>query len=211
MFPSEGHLGTVCQADPIRHAISILSNAPESAVFDLDNFEIDGFAAAGAVPDSNSDDTARIEVSGHLAGEDLAGPVGGFIHQDGLQLAVVAGLGRGHCNTATVVIALDMTIVATSIPTISSELNSASGYLWIGAAYLLATAAGGPVWAKLSDIWGRKPVYLAATVTFGASSIICALSNSIGMLITGRALQGTAGGGLLQLVNIVISDIFSMR
>lgn len=104
-----------------------------------------------------------------------------------------------------------MTIVATSIPTISSELDSASGYLWIGAAYLLATAAGAPVWAKLSDIWGRKPIYLAATVTFAASSVICALSNSVGMLITGRALQGTAGGGLLQLVNIVISDIFSMR
>ncbi|KAI4127673.1 MAG: hypothetical protein LQ341_006768, partial [Variospora aurantia] len=107
--------------------------------------------------------------------------------------------------------ALDMTIVATAIPTISADLKSASGYLWIGGAYLLANAAGAPLWAKLSDIWGRKPILLAAVTIFAASSVVCALASSIMMLIVGRALQGTAGGGLLQLVNIVISDIFSMR
>ncbi|KAL8820586.1 MAG: hypothetical protein Q9223_001235 [Gallowayella weberi] len=107
--------------------------------------------------------------------------------------------------------ALDMTIVATAIPTISSQLNSASGYLWIGGAYLLANAAGAPLWAKLSDIWGRKPILLAAVTMFAGSSVVCAMAKSIKMLIIGRAFQGTAGGGLLQLVNIVISDIFSMR
>ncbi|KAL8940611.1 MAG: hypothetical protein Q9216_002724 [Gyalolechia sp. 2 TL-2023] len=107
--------------------------------------------------------------------------------------------------------ALDMTIVATAIPTISADLQSASGYLWIGSAYLLANAAGAPLWAKLSDIWGRKPILLAAVTFFAASSVICALAKNMVMLIVGRALQGTAGGGLLQLVNIVISDIFSMR
>lgn len=104
-----------------------------------------------------------------------------------------------------------MTIVATAIPTISSELHSASGYLWIGGAYLLANAAGAPVWAKISDIWGRKPILLVAVAMFLGSSIMCALANSMEMLIVARALQGTAGGGLLGLVNIVISDIFSMR
>lgn len=103
MFLSEAHLGTVCQADPIRDAISILSDAPESTIFDLYDFEIDGFAAAGVVPDSNSDDTARKEMLSHLAGEDLPGPVGGFIHEDGIQSAVVAGLGRGHCSAVIVV------------------------------------------------------------------------------------------------------------
>ena len=101
--------------------------------------------------------------------------------------------------------------MATAIPTISSDLHSASGYLWIGGAYLLATAAGAPVWAKISDIWGRKPILLAAVAMFLGSSIMSALANSMEMLIVARALQGTAGGGLLQLVNIVISDIFSMR
>lgn len=107
--------------------------------------------------------------------------------------------------------ALDSTIVATAIPTISADLHSAAGYLWIGSAYLLANAAGSPLWAKLSDIWGRKPILLAAVTFFAASSVICALAKNMTMLIVGRALQGTAGGGLLQLVNIVISDIFSMR
>lgn len=104
-----------------------------------------------------------------------------------------------------------MTIVATAIPTISSELHSASGYLWIGGAYLLANATAAPVWAKLSDIWGRKPMLLIAVAIFLGASIICALARSMKVLIIGRALQGTAGGGLFQLVNIVISDIFSMR
>lgn len=109
------------------------------------------------------------------------------------------------------VAALDQTIVATAIPTISAQLQSASGYTWIGGAYLLANAAAGPIWAKLSDIWGRKPILLAAVALFFGSSIICAKASTMRMLIIGRSLQGTAGGGLIQLVNITISDLFSMR
>ena len=107
--------------------------------------------------------------------------------------------------------ALDQTIVATSIPTISAELNSASGYTWIGGAYLLANAAAGPIWAKCSDIWGRKPAILGSVALFAIASLIAALSVSMRMLIAARALQGTAGGGVLQLVLITISDMFSMR
>ena len=107
--------------------------------------------------------------------------------------------------------ALDMTIVATAIPTITSDLRSSSGYSWIGGAYLLANAAGAPLWSKFSDIWGRKLIILIAISMFLGSSILCALARSMKILIVGRALQGTAGGGLIQLVNIVISDIFSMR
>ncbi|KAK5716855.1 hypothetical protein LTR17_016306 [Elasticomyces elasticus] len=101
--------------------------------------------------------------------------------------------------------------MATSIPTIAAQLHSASGYVWIGSAYLLANAAAGPIWAKLSDIWGRKPALLGAVALFAGASIMAALSVSMRMLIAARALQGTAGGGLLQLVFITISDLFSMR
>ena len=101
--------------------------------------------------------------------------------------------------------------MATAIPTIASDLHSTAGYSWIGGAYLLATAAGSPIWATLSDIWGRKPILLVAVAIFGGGSLMCALSNSMEMLIAARALQGVASGGLMQLVNIVISDIFSMR
>ncbi|RMZ91576.1 hypothetical protein DV736_g1185, partial [Chaetothyriales sp. CBS 134916] len=107
--------------------------------------------------------------------------------------------------------ALDVTIVATAIPTITADLHSPSGYAWIGGAYVIANAAGVPIWAKLSDIWGRKPILLLAVLVFIASSIICALAVSMKMLIIGRAVQGVAGGGLILMVNIVISDLFSMR
>ncbi|KAK3716875.1 hypothetical protein LTR37_006225 [Vermiconidia calcicola] len=112
---------------------------------------------------------------------------------------------------ALFIAALDATILATSIPTITAQLHSAAGYFWIGAAYLLANAAAAPIWAKCSDIWGRKPALLAAVAVFAASSLIAALSVNMRMLIAARALQGTAGGGLVQLVNITISDLFSMR
>ncbi|KAH8633704.1 hypothetical protein IG631_12339 [Alternaria alternata] len=97
--------------------------------------------------------------------------------------------------------ALDATIVATALPTISSDLNSAAGYTWIGGAYLLANAASGPIWAKLSDIWGRKPIMLAALAIFFASSAVCATAKTMQELIIGRAFQGTAGGGLILLVH----------
>ena len=101
--------------------------------------------------------------------------------------------------------------MATSVPTISAELHSASGYFWIGGAYLLANAAVRPIWARCSDIWGRKPAILVAIALFAGASVMAALSVSMRMLIAARALQGTAGGGLLQLVIITISDLFSIR
>lgn len=107
--------------------------------------------------------------------------------------------------------ALDFTIVSTAIPTIANQFNSAKGYTWIGSAYLLANAASTPLWGKLSDIWGRKPVLLVAVAVFFIGSLICAASIDMGMLIAGRAVQGSASGGIVALVNICISDLFSMR
>lgn len=107
--------------------------------------------------------------------------------------------------------ALNTTIVATAIPTICSDLHSASGYSWIGASYVIASTAVVPIWAKLSDIWGRKPILLTVVALYFASSIICAVSSSMGMLIVSRTLQGVSGGGMASLINIVISDLFSMR
>ena len=109
------------------------------------------------------------------------------------------------------VAALDQTIVSIAIPTICAELHSATGYVWIGGAYLLASAATGPIWAKFSDIWGRKPVLLVAVGLFAAASILVALSTNMSMLIAGRSLQGTASGGLIQVVIITVSDLFSVR
>lgn len=107
--------------------------------------------------------------------------------------------------------ALDTTIIAQSIPTICDDMHSAGGYVWIGGAYLLANAATGPLWAKCSDIWGRQLVFLTSITVFAASSILAALSINMPMLIAGRALQGAASGGLMQLSTIIISDLFSVR
>ena len=107
--------------------------------------------------------------------------------------------------------ALDQTIVATSVPTISNQLHSSSGFVWIGGAYLLANAVAAPIWTKLSDIWGRKHMLLLALAWFFASSIACATAKTMNAFIIGRAFQGTAGGGLINLVNVILSDLFSMR
>jgi EmrB/QacA subfamily drug resistance transporter len=107
--------------------------------------------------------------------------------------------------------ALDVTIIATAIPAISAHFNSSLGYIWVGSAYLLGNAAFVPTWGKISDIFGRKPVLLAAVVIFWVGSLVCALANSMGMLIAARAIQGVGGGGIIVLPNICISDLFSMR
>jgi MFS family permease len=107
--------------------------------------------------------------------------------------------------------ALDATIVATAAPTISRDLNSAAGYTWVGAAYLIMNAVAGPIWAKLSDIWGRKLIILVTLALFFASSAASAAAQTMRALIVGRAFQGAAGGGFILLVHVCISDMFSLR
>jgi EmrB/QacA subfamily drug resistance transporter len=107
--------------------------------------------------------------------------------------------------------ALDVTIITTALPTISENFHSTAGYTWIGSAFLLANSASIPSWGKISDIFGRKPMLLFANIVFMVGSLVAALSNSIGMLIAARAVQGIGGGGLIILVNIVIGDLFSLR
>lgn len=107
--------------------------------------------------------------------------------------------------------ALDMTIVTTAVPTISAHFHSTSGYVWIGSAYMLGSAALVPTWGKLSDIFGRKPILMTAVVVFWVGSLLCALSTSMGMLIAARAIQGVGGGGTIVLPNICVADLFSAR
>ena len=108
--------------------------------------------------------------------------------------------------------ALDMTIITTALPTIADHFHaSQADYTWVGSSYLLASASSVPAWGKFSDIFGRKPMLLLCNIIFMAGSLFCALSTSIGMLIGARVLQGVGGGGLFILVNIVVSDLFSLR
>ncbi|KAF2831333.1 hypothetical protein CC86DRAFT_314616 [Ophiobolus disseminans] len=112
---------------------------------------------------------------------------------------------------AVLLVALDITIVTTALPTISEEFNSASGYTWVGSAYLIAQSAATPIWGKVSDIFGRKPILLVTNAIFFVGSLLAGVSVNIDMLIAARAIQGVGGGGLITLVNVAISDLFSVR
>ncbi|PYH92720.1 MFS drug transporter [Aspergillus ellipticus CBS 707.79] len=108
--------------------------------------------------------------------------------------------------------ALDMTIVSTALPTIATHFHaSESGYSWIASSYMLANAACVPLWGKISDVWGRKRIILIANFLFLVGSLICALAINLPMIISGRAIQGAGGGGIIVLANICVSDLFSVR
>lgn len=108
--------------------------------------------------------------------------------------------------------ALDITIVATALPTIAGHLDvTAAQYTWVGSSYTLASTVSTPLWARCSDIWGRKPLLLLANGVFMAGSLVAGLSRTVGMLIAGRTLQGLGGGGIMILCTIVIADLFSLR
>lgn len=108
--------------------------------------------------------------------------------------------------------ALDMTIIATAMPTIALQFNvNETGYTWMASSYLLANAACLPLWGKLSDIWGRRIILLIANILFLVGSLICALANGLAMFLAGRAIQGIGGGGIIILCQISVSDLFSVR
>lgn len=107
---------------------------------------------------------------------------------------------------------LDMTIVATALPTITRTLNaSAAEYAWVGSSYTLANTSSTPIGAKMSDIFGRKPMLMLANGFFMAGSLIAALAVSSKMLVAGRTVQGLGGGGLMVLVTIIIADLFPLE
>ncbi|KAL2835091.1 major facilitator superfamily domain-containing protein [Aspergillus cavernicola] len=108
--------------------------------------------------------------------------------------------------------ALDMTIISTALPTMASDFNaSESGYSWMASSFSLTNAAFVPLWGKVSDIWGRKPILLLANFAFLVGSLICALSINLPMVLAGRAIQGAGAGGIITLANICVSDLFSIR
>jgi EmrB/QacA subfamily drug resistance transporter len=107
--------------------------------------------------------------------------------------------------------ALDQTIVATALPTIGRHFDNLNDLSWVVTAYLLTGTASTPLYGKLSDIYGRRGVMLAAIAIFIAGSLACAMAPSMMALILGRALQGLGGGGLMALAQTIIADIVSPR
>jgi EmrB/QacA subfamily drug resistance transporter len=107
--------------------------------------------------------------------------------------------------------ALDQTIVATALPTIGRQFGDVTNLSWVITAYLLASTAVAPVFGTLSDIYGRRAMIVTAISLFVAGSVMCALAPNMLVLIVARGLQGLGGGGILPIVQTVISDVVTPR
>ncbi len=103
------------------------------------------------------------------------------------------------------------TIVSTAMPTIVSQLGGLSIYSWVFAMYMLTSTTTVPIYGKLSDVFGRKQVFLVAMLLFLAGSVLCGLASSMEQLIFFRAVQGIGAGGVLPLTFTIIGDLFSFE
>ncbi|HET9781917.1 MAG TPA: MDR family MFS transporter [Candidatus Dormibacteraeota bacterium] len=108
------------------------------------------------------------------------------------------------------VAAMDSTVVGTALPTIARELGSFQLYPWIIAGYLITGTTTVPLWGRLADLRGRKPVLIAGLAIFVIASALCAASPGMGWLIAFRTLQGIGAGCIQPLVFTTVSDIFPL-
>src|SRR5919198_2241089 len=112
---------------------------------------------------------------------------------------------------ATLLAALDQTIVATALPRIVADLNGFDDLSWVVTAYLLSTTVTVPLYGKLSDLYGRRRLFVVSISIFLLGSALCGIAQSMGELIAFRALQGVGAGGLIPLSQAAIADLFSPR
>src|ERR687888_626106 len=112
---------------------------------------------------------------------------------------------------ALLLAALDQTIVATALPRIVSDLGGLSSYSWVFTAYMLASTVTVPLYGKLGDVHGRRPLFLASIVIFLVGSALCGLAQSMTQLVAFRALQGLGAGGLFTLAIATVGLIVPPR
>ncbi|KAB1109236.1 MDR family MFS transporter [Micromonospora aurantiaca] len=113
--------------------------------------------------------------------------------------------------TGMLLAALDQTIVGTALPTIVGELGGINHYSWVVTAYLLASTASTPLYGKMADLYGRRPVFLFSIGMFLLGSLLAGLSQDMTQLIVTRGVQGLGAGGLMTLAFTIISDVVSPR
>ena len=107
--------------------------------------------------------------------------------------------------------AVESTVVATAMPTIVGQLGGLASYSWVFSAYMLASTTTVPLYGKLSDLYGRRPVFFVAMGLFLAGSMLSGLAQDMTQLILFRTLQGVGAGGLMPLAFIIIGDLFSFE
>ncbi|WP_332836223.1 MDR family MFS transporter [Nocardioides agri] len=108
-------------------------------------------------------------------------------------------------------VAIDSTILATAVPSIVSDLGGFTQFPWLFSIYLLAQAVTVPIYAKLADIVGRKPVMLVGIGLFVLGSLLCGLAWSMGALIAFRAVQGVGAGAVQPMSMTIVGDIYTLE
>jgi EmrB/QacA subfamily drug resistance transporter len=106
---------------------------------------------------------------------------------------------------------MEATVVATAMPTIVGQLGGLAIYSWVFSAFMLASTTTVPIFGKLSDIYGRRPVYMVAMAFFLVGCLLCGKARSMPQLIAFRAVQGLGAGGLVPLAFILIGDLYTLE
>ncbi len=121
-------------------------------------------------------------------------------------LFVIFGLMAGMFLSA-----LDQTVVGTAIRTIGDDLHGLSQQAWVTTAYLIVSTISTPIYGKLSDIYGRRPLFIFAIVVFIIGSILASFSTSMIELAVFRAIQGLGAGGLMSMPLAIMGDMLAPR
>jgi len=106
---------------------------------------------------------------------------------------------------------MESTVVATAMPTIVGQLGGLENYSWVFSAFMLASTTTVPLYGKLSDIYGRRKLYVFAMALFLLGSLFCGMATTLTQLILARALQGIGAGGIMPLAFILIGEMFSLE
>ncbi|ROR15272.1 MDR family MFS transporter [Erwinia sp. JUb26] len=112
------------------------------------------------------------------------------------------------CMLSMFMAAIEVTIVATAMPTIITELGGFSQFGWVFSIYLLTQAVTVPIYGRLADMWGRKRVFFIGAGLFLLGSILCGFASSMGWLILFRAFQGLGAGAIMPLTSTIIADVY---
>lgn len=107
--------------------------------------------------------------------------------------------------------AMESTVVATAMPKVVASLGGINIYSWVFSGFLLTSTVTIPVWGRLSDLYGRRPMYMTGLVLFLIGSALSGLSQTMGQLIAFRMLQGLGAGSLLTLSMTIIADLFGLE
>ena len=115
----------------------------------------------------------------------------------------------GAILLALFLFALDQTVVGTALPVIVTDLHGNNLYTWVVTVYLLTATISGPIYGKLSDLFGRRPIIIFAVCLFLISSVLAGLSQEMWQLILFRGLQGLGGGAIFPVALAVVADLYT--